>query len=476
MGSLLRRGSLVLVFGQWAKYGLQFLSVILLARLLAPEAFGMMALVLSVSGIASVIGDFGLSLSALRTKVLSDEAQSALGWANGLLGSLVALICVVAAPFIAEAFGKDVVAPLLMFVSLTFVLNGFAVQNKVRLNRSGRFVALALLEIGSQLSGVVTAIVLAFSGAGVWSLAWQQVCASSCALVVVVLLTRWFPALPRRGTGVRSHLRFGSATFGTQVANYFSSNSDTIALGFAQSAAEVGFYNRAFQLSVLPVQQFAAPLTRAVVPGLARITSEAQLSASFKRVQASLYMIALPGLAFVIVEARFLVESLLGSPWLAAAVPLQVLAGASVFQILAYPVYWAAIIRARVGALFWSELPGRLVIIVGAFLAASIGNVAVAFVVLSGQAIIWTVAIVLAVPRLNLRRSEFLRPCLTPVALAGTVSVLLLLSSWFGLQRGWSSIVILLAGLTSVGAMMVILLCVPTIRRTIVAALAELRR
>ncbi|PYY48077.1 lipopolysaccharide biosynthesis protein [Curtobacterium sp. MCBD17_023] len=434
----MKRGSIVLVSGQWLKYGLQLASLVVLARLMDPADFGTLALVTSLTGIASVVGDFGLSLSALRAKVLSRPLQSMLLWANVLIGLILAASFIALSPLIGVVYGRPDIVPLILLLSSTFVLNGAAVQFKVVLNRSAKYIRLSMTDVLGQLAGFVLAVILAAEGFGVWALAWQLVAAAFSGLVLAALFSRWRPSRPSLRSGLRAHARFGLATFGTQVANYVSTNADTVLLGVWQKAAEVGLYNRAFQLSVLPVQQLAAPLTRAVLPSLAGIDSVSAFHRKFRRLQVVFAYVALPVLLMLLVNSGDLVAVVLGQQWRPAAPILQLLAVASAFQVLAYPLYWASLVKAKVGVLFWTELPGRLLIIAGSYWMAKLGAVEVASAVVVGQFVMWVVGVSIAPPAMKLRRSHFLAPLVRPLVAVCVLAICELsagvLARFFGLD------------------------------------------
>jgi Polysaccharide biosynthesis protein len=177
------RGSLVTVTGQAGRFAIQTVSVLVLARLLRPEDFGLMAMVLSVAGVAGVIGDAGLSLAALASADLDDDQRSALFWLNGAVGLATAGALALMAPWLALFFRRPELAVLMYALAPSFALMGLSVQFRAHINRELRFAALVVVDVGSQALALAFAVVLAMSGAGVWSIVGQYLAAAGSTFV-----------------------------------------------------------------------------------------------------------------------------------------------------------------------------------------------------------------------------------------------------------------------------------------------------
>lgn len=418
------RGALALLSGQWLKYLVQIASLVVLARLLTPSDYGLMAMAMAIVGLANVFGDFGLSLAAVQAKVLSQGQKSNLFWLNSAIGFVTGLVIALASPAIAWLYDDDRLVGLCVLLAAAFPLNGIAVQFRTELNRNRQFKWLALTEVSGQLAGFVLAVFAALAGLGYWSLGIQLVAASFFGLIIAFVGTRWRPGPPSRGQSMSSLLRFGANTFGVQFVNYASSNIDSVLIGRELGAAVLGLYNRAFQLMSLPLQQLASPLTRIVMPYLSRLSTGESFQSAANRVQVVLGYGLIGVLSLLAGTSEPFLAVVLGPEWATAWPILEILALGGLFQALGYVYYWIFLARARTGLLFWSELFGRSIMVALMFLWVQDGPEFVALASAIGLFLIWLVATTVTVPRLGVRTTPIVITALRPTVLFLAVFIL----------------------------------------------------
>ena len=410
--------ALLALSGQWGRYALQLLALVVFSRLLSPADFGLVAMVTGVVGIAYVIGDFGLSLAALQAEDLHTDQRTNLFWCNSVIGFLIAaLICVAAAPM-ASFYEDSRVAPIAIALASVFLVNGIAVQFRTELNRDLRFGVIAAADTLGQAAGFVGALVGALIGWSYWALVAMPVIAAVVTNAIIVAYANWWPGWYRRGTPMRSLLTFGVNVLLTQVINYISTNVDQIVIGRVWGATPLGFYNRAFQIARIPAQQVAAPLTRVVLPYLSRLLGDpvAYLEA-VKKTQLALATLLLSLLAFAAGTGDWLVPVVLGEGWQQAVPLLRVLCLAGALQAIGYVTYWVLLSQGKTGLLFATELGARLVMIALIIAAAVRGPLWVALAAAAGQALLLVSAAAFALPRANVRPGPVLLPAWRPTVL-----------------------------------------------------------
>lgn len=410
--------ALVALSGQWGRYALQLLALVVFSRLLSPGDFGLVAMVTGVVGVAYVIGDFGLSLAALQAQDLSAGQRTNLFWFNSGIGLAVAAsVCAMAAP-LATFYGDPRVAPVAVALASVFLLNGLAVQFRTELNRELRFGVIATADTLGQAIGFLVALGAALVGWSYWALVAMQVIAAVVTNAIVVGLARWRPGWYRRGVSMRSLLVFGTNTFFTQVINYVSTNIDQVFIGRVWGATTLGFYNRAFQIARLPAQQVAAPLTRVVLPYLSRrLGDPASYLDGLKKIQLALTTLLLALLAYAAGTADWLVPVVLGNGWQEAVPLLRVLCLAGALQAIGNVTYWVLLSQGKTGLLFGTELAARLVMIALIIAATAKGPLWVALASVVGQALLLSSAACIALPRANVRPGSVLLPALRPTVL-----------------------------------------------------------
>jgi len=343
----------VTLTGQGGRIFLQFLGVVILARLLSPRDYGLIAIVVVIIGVGEIFRDFGLSSAAVRSPELTKEQSSNLFWINAGIGLVLgAALFAVAGP-LAAASGQPKVYAITHALSTVLVLNGLTTQFRALLLRGLRFRWLASTDVLASAVALGAAIVTALLGWGYWALVTQQIVQALMSLAGAILGTRWIPGRLRGDVSVRSFLHFGANLVLTQLINYGTSNVDTAVVGFAHGATPLGLYNRAYQLVVSPLNQIQSPITSVAIPILAKIQDDqARFSAYVVRGQLALgYPITL-GLGVVVAAAQPITELLLGAQWDAAVPLLQLFAIAGIARTLASVGYWVYVVRGLSGALF----------------------------------------------------------------------------------------------------------------------------
>ncbi|MGY1727485.1 oligosaccharide flippase family protein [Geodermatophilus sp. SYSU D01062] len=363
------RAAGVTLTGQAARIVIQFGSIVLLARLLLPADYGLLAVVLVVVGVGEMVRDLGISTAAVRAPTLPPAVRDGLFWTTTAIGVGLCLAVLSGAGLLAAAFDRPALESMARVVSLVFVLNGLATVPRVTLTRQLRFGALVGADVLGQLTGAVVAVVAAWAGAGHWALAAQQLTAAAVVLLVVAVRAGWLPGRPRRTPELWPLLRLGGSLLGTQLVNYASNNVDTVTIGLRFDAASLGLYNRGFQLLMTPLNQIRSPATTVALPVLSRLDGDRErFDDHLRRGQLALGFTVVTGLAVVAGAADPLVELLLGPRWAQVAPVLALLAVAGAAQTLAFVGLWVYLTRGLGPQLFRYTLLTsalRLVCVVG---------------------------------------------------------------------------------------------------------------
>lgn len=383
LASSAARGASVTLIGQLTRVGVQLGGLLVLARLLTPTEYGLIASIMAVVGIGDVLRDFGLSSAAIQAKVLTKGQSDNLFWLNSLFGLVIGLVIFFLSDPISDLFGNDSLQPLTQVLAGLFLLNGISTQYRAQLNRDLKFGSLAVSEVVGQVVGLGLAIALAIMSFGVWALVAQQVAAGGFTLILLGLQSKWQPGLPRKSESVTPFLKYGFHLMGAQILNYASQNVDSIIIGSRMGATQLGFYNRAFQLLTLPLSQINAPATRVALPVLARLSNEKERYQKFLLSgQSVLVHLVVGAFAFGCAQAPSLVPLALGSQWNAVTPLFQILSVAGAFQVCAYATYWVFLSKALTGSNLRFALVFRpiaiLMIICGGFWGGVFG-VAIAY-------------------------------------------------------------------------------------------------
>lgn len=379
MGRRAARGAFVTIGGQAIRIVLQVGGVVVLARLLSPTDYGLIAMVTAVTGIGELFRDFGLSSAAIQAKTLSVAQRSNLFWLNSGIGALLCVLTASLAVPISHLYGEPDLVQVVHALAFTFLFNGMATQFRADLTRRMAFARLAVIDVGSAVVALAVAIVMALLGAGYWALVGQQLTAALALLIGVLIVAPWKPGLPRRGVPMRGLLSFGWNLMATQLVAYASNNVDSLTIGVRFGATQLGLYNRAYQLLMSTLSQLRSPTTTVALPILSRLRDDPVRFAEFvRRGQLALAYGLVAGLAFVVAAAEPLTDILLGAQWLAATPLIRLLAVAGAFATLAYVGYWVYLARGLTGVLLRYTLVSAAIKIVCVVGGSHWGTVGVA--------------------------------------------------------------------------------------------------
>ncbi len=351
LGDQAARGAGVTLGAQLLRAGLQVVALVVLARLLEPRDFGLVAMVTAVIGVAEVLRDFGLSSAAIAARDVTRAERDNLFWVNTGLGLACGVLATAATPLVVALYDEPRLATVVPVLAAVFLVSGANTQYRADLSRRLRFRALAAADIAAQVLAMAVAIGLALAGAGLWAVVGQQVTAATVLLLVNVVSARWLPGRYRRDVPLRRFFRFGGALLGTQSISYLTKNVDNVALGAVWGASVLGVYSRAYQLLMMPLNQVNAPLTRVALPVLSRVRDDGPTYRRYlSRAQLVGCYVTATGFAVGAGLAEPLVALLFGPRWSAVAPVFAVLALGGIFRAVSQLAYWMYLSQDLTGA------------------------------------------------------------------------------------------------------------------------------
>lgn len=316
------RGGAVTLAAQGSKFILKFGSTAVLARLLAPEDYGLIGMATVVIGFVEYFKDLGLSAATIQRREINHQQISTLFWINVLISCLVALIVASLAPAIAIFYHEPRLREITFGLSINFIFGGLTVQHQALLRRQMQFTSLAKIEIFSMFVGVLTAVIAAYFGLNYWALVLMLMVTSMSNAAGVWLACSWRPGLPRRNSGVGSMLAYGGNLTGFGLVNYFSRNLDNVLIGRRWGSEQLGLYAQAYKLLLLPIQQINNPINSVALPTLSSLQTEPQkYSRYYYKAILLITTLGMPIVGLMFASADKVILLMLGQKWL-GAVPL----------------------------------------------------------------------------------------------------------------------------------------------------------
>jgi O-antigen/teichoic acid export membrane protein len=351
----------------------------ILARMLTPDDFGLIAMGTVVIGFTSVFKDMGLSMATVQRPDVRHSQISTLFWLNVAISVAIAIVTAVAAPALAWFYKDPRVTAVTVALASTIVIGGLTIQHQALLRRQMRFGALAFVEVSSLVVGTLAAIASALAGIGYWSLVVFNVVREIAAVFAVWITCPWRPGRPVRSDDVRSLVSFGAHLSGFNILSYAARNVEKMLIGWYWGAGPLGLYNNAYRILLLPIQQINTPLTSVAVPALSRIqTQHDRYRAYYKRGLLLTVTAGMPVVAFLFVTADKAVLAFLGPQWHEAVAIFRALGPAAFIGTFNVGTGWVFLSLGTTRRMFKWGLISSAITILGYFVGLPWGTIGVA--------------------------------------------------------------------------------------------------
>jgi PST family polysaccharide transporter len=310
------RGGVVTVVSQGFTVASQLISTVILARLLTPQDYGVIAMVLAVTSFAGVFRDLGLSSAAIQKRNLTVQQQTNLFWLNVGMGLVLTVSVAAASPLVAWFYGKPELLWVTVILSLNFLIGSFAAQHGAMLVRNMQFERQAVSNVGGAIAGLALSIALALWGWSYWALVWGNIAATGVTSLLLLVLSPFRPGWIRKNAGTHSMVRFGVNVAGFNLVNYLHRNLDNVLIGKFEGAATLGIYSRAYSLLMMPINAVRNPINAVAFPALSRLQSQPEEFRAYCRaITQVIAFISMPMVAFLGVASNDVIAVALGPQW-----------------------------------------------------------------------------------------------------------------------------------------------------------------
>jgi PST family polysaccharide transporter len=295
---------------------IQIIGAVVLARLLAPRDFGVVAMVTTVSLFLSNFGLNGFTEAVLQRETIDHALASNLFWINLGAGIVLTIGFAAAGSLLTRFYHDPLVAHVAVGVSLTIVLTSVSVIHLALLKRAMRFPETSANNIIARGTSLAVSIILGWAGWGYWALVAGVIALPLTQSIGAFYLCRWVPGFPRRVAGTGSMVRFAMSVYGRFNVGFFTQNMDNLLVGWRFGAPALGFYKKAYDLFALSGSALTAPLTNVAVSALSRLKAG---SIEYKRhVISALALMAFVGMglgADLTLVGKDVIRLLLGPRW-----------------------------------------------------------------------------------------------------------------------------------------------------------------
>lgn len=321
---------------RFATQGVQFLFGIILARLLSPDDYGVIAMPLVFLAIAQCIIDSGFSTALIRKPELTEDDLSTAFYFNIGVGILCYAVLFFTSPLIADFYHTPILSSLLKVTTLAVLFNPLCAVQQAILTRKIDFKTQAIVSLsGAVVSGIV-GLYMAYNGFGVWSLVFQQVGGYIMRTILLWVLGKWKPKRKWSWESFHYLWGFGSKLLGSALLDTMYNNIYPIVIGKYFSANDLGNYTRAQQFSTLPSSNVTGVLQRVTFPVLSSIQNEDErLAKNYRKILKLSAFLIFPLMLMLSAIADPLVRVLLTDKWEGSIILLQIIC----FSMMWYPIH-----------------------------------------------------------------------------------------------------------------------------------------
>jgi PST family polysaccharide transporter len=340
------RGTVWSAMSTAGKQVLTLASVATVARMLGPEAYGIIGMAAIITGFINNFRDLGTAVAIIQRPSISRRLLSSLFWINIGIGALMCGLVVLTSPAAAVFFKTPELSLVLRVLAVSFLIASAGVVHNALLNRAMSFRALAIVDLGAATLTYLTALICAYRGLGVWALVFANVMNSTASTLGYWIAQRFFPRVEFDATEVRSIAKFSLNLSGFGLVNYGCRNADNLTVGRVLGSAPLGIYQMAYNLMMTPLQNISSVIAQVLFPAFSRIQDDDErFRNAYIRGCMLIGLVTFPVMAGLGVLADPLIRALLKEKWI-ATVP--------VFQILA-PVGLVQSVQSSVGIIYQAK-------------------------------------------------------------------------------------------------------------------------
>lgn len=321
------------------KFSCQFVTFVvgvILARLLSPADYGLIAMTAIFVGITQVLVDSGFSSALIQKNDRTDLDYSTVFDVNVIMsGGLCILLCIFS-PLIADFYNEPLLKWIICFCGLKIFLGSFIAVQAVRLSANLEFRAKSRIAIVNSLLAAIVAIVMAFGGCGVWALIVPEFFTIFSSAIMYWNYQHWVPGIKFSKDSFRRLFAFGSRLLASSLLEIIYGNIYTIVIGKKFSASQLGIYSKAQSFSNLPINTLLGVIANVAYPTLSTLQNEDdRLSEAYRKMIRLAAYVVFPLMLGLIVLAKPFIIVLLTEKWIDVTIYLQILC----LSFMWYPIH-----------------------------------------------------------------------------------------------------------------------------------------
>jgi PST family polysaccharide transporter len=306
---------------------LSFVSIVIFAKLLSVEDFGIFSILMIFNSFLIIFGDMGTTAVIVHQQKPSKLLLSSLFYFNLFTGFTLSSLLILSSHSISTFFEIPKLEPLLKLISLNFIIISFMLVQKALLEKNMNFKSISTAESLSVLIGLILGLISAYYGMGVYSLITQTLSTSIIATVMLWFYSRWKPEWRFSLDEIKKIWKYTANLSAFEIINHFSTQADSFLIGKYLSASALGIYSIAYKIMLYPLQNISRVLMRVLFPAFSKLqNNDEKFREVYKHAIFYISLIAFPIMTGLMSTADVLVDLLFGDKWEGLALLLMILA------------------------------------------------------------------------------------------------------------------------------------------------------
>jgi PST family polysaccharide transporter len=329
-----------------------------LVRLLSPEDFGLIGMVVVFTGFARLFSDLGLGAALIQKQDLKRRYIDTVFWVNLGAGVLLTVFVMVAAPIVAYFYSEPILVPVTRVLAIDFTLSSLNIVQYSLLRKQLAFRRIFWIQALAVFVSGAAAVHMAFSGFGVWALVTQTLVFTTTTAIILWTIAKWHPRFVFEWQAIKDLLGFSGNYLGFNVLRYWTKNTDNLLIGKYIGSSALGIYGRAYGLMLMPVAQVNRILTQVMFPALASIQDDIRrVRQIYLQATRIIALASFPLMIGLFVVAESFVLLVYGPRWYAMVPILRILCLVGLLQSISTTAGWIYISQGRTDILFrWGLL------------------------------------------------------------------------------------------------------------------------
>lgn len=363
----------------WGRQGVSSLIFLLLARFLAPETFGLVALSDLFVSFMRLFVDQGFAQAIVQKEDLEDEHLDSAFWISLVLGVLLTVLSTPVAYLAASLYEEPKLVPIIIVISFGFVFISLSSVHEAVLSRNFAFKSLAIRSFIAILASGIVGVSLAYYGFGVWSIVGQQLSYGAISTLTLWFASSWRPKLRFSLSHAKELLQFGLNIVGFKIVDYFGLKADNMLVGYFLGPVQLGYYVVAYKLLLVMRQLLISVISKVALPVFSRIQNEPQkLRAAFYNVTQLSSFCTFPIFVGASVLSPEIVKAVLGEQWLPSSAAMEILLLLGPLHAISYYNSSIILAKGRPDLRLHIQIVNVIVSIIGFVLVVRFGIVAMA--------------------------------------------------------------------------------------------------